>query len=612
MKQTALQSGGGELLDLKDAWKRPKRKVMADIRLPLLLALFLAMLLDALITRTGWRMPEFALAARTAGNRAKRREQARIEREAKKMREAAAREAEAERRKKTEKPSPIAPHSRRTWKRPQTETLIRTRTPVPFHPREAGRKRRKVGSSMHVVAEDAKSSDDRRAASAHPFPAAPSGGPPSGRTFRESGRAPRTKFEPSSPRRVKICMKVGNVKAVTVAVWVVTISAAFWVGGWWFGGEKVGGDPTATPSQIGEGETVATGARVKDSGGQPMLSSRLRPGRASAAARVFRKSDGNKDVEELIREAESYLSGAIANRGETLKALQMMDALSASDIPIALEVLGERPANRAQEMLMGAVFTRWAEFDGKEAINHAVEHLPDGLRDRMMQSILSTWPLNDPDGALAWYENGTVDFRSVGEKRRFFTHLYQGLAVRDLDHAFIACGKLESMAEKSLAARGIANALGAGDAALQKLSAWPDDAGRTLAQQMIVRDWAAYEPDSAADWVVRNTRPVELPQMINETITAWVKADPNAAAEWLSDYNGKPAADPAVSTLARNIVHRDPESAFAWAASISNQIMRRQTLASVVDQWRIREPATAADFVRSSGLPEEEIEALLR
>ncbi len=109
LEQTSIQSGGNELLDLKDAWKRPKRKVMADIRLPLLLALLLAVLLDALITRTGWRLPEFALAARAAGSRAKRREQARIEREAKKMREAAAREAELERRKKAEKPSPIAP-----------------------------------------------------------------------------------------------------------------------------------------------------------------------------------------------------------------------------------------------------------------------------------------------------------------------------------------------------------------------------------------------------------------------------------------------------------------------------------------------------------------------
>ncbi len=410
-------------------------------------------------------------------------------------------------------------------------------------------------------------------------------------------------------------MKEGKAKAVTVAVWVATIGAAFWVGGWWFGGTKGEGDQTATPSEtIGdEGQKVADRvlATEKDPGGQPMLSRRLRPGRASAAVRISRENDKlPDDVEGLVREAESYLSGAIANRGETLKALQMMDSLHVSDIPQALEVLGNRPQNRAQEMLMGAIFTRWAELDGRAAFTYTVQNLLGGVQEAMMKTVLTTWPLHDPEGAMDWYNHSSEEYASL--KGRFFPHLFQGLTVRNLDDALDTCAELGSMREKSLAARGIAAALGSGDNALKKVADWSDDGGRKLVQQMIVRDWATYEPAAAADWVVNNASPVELPQMLNESITAWVRSDPNAAAKWLGTYNGKPAADPAVSTLARSIVHRDPESAFAWASSISNQIMRHQTLASVVDQWRIREPETATDFIRSSDLPEAEIEALLR
>lgn len=59
LRRASTQSGGRELLDLKDAWQSPPVSGFTDLRgwlLPLLLGLFLS---EALVTRMGWRLPEF-------------------------------------------------------------------------------------------------------------------------------------------------------------------------------------------------------------------------------------------------------------------------------------------------------------------------------------------------------------------------------------------------------------------------------------------------------------------------------------------------------------------------------------------------------------------------
>lgn len=62
LRQVSAQTGGRELVDLATAWQSPPLRELTDLRrwlLPLALLLILA---DALITRMGWRMPQWAIA----------------------------------------------------------------------------------------------------------------------------------------------------------------------------------------------------------------------------------------------------------------------------------------------------------------------------------------------------------------------------------------------------------------------------------------------------------------------------------------------------------------------------------------------------------------------
>lgn len=56
-REVSRLSGGRELLDLSKAWLRPPARQLADLRLPLLIAVLSLMVFEALITRMGWRIP---------------------------------------------------------------------------------------------------------------------------------------------------------------------------------------------------------------------------------------------------------------------------------------------------------------------------------------------------------------------------------------------------------------------------------------------------------------------------------------------------------------------------------------------------------------------------
>ncbi len=70
LRGVAAQTGGRELLDLSKAWLRPPFIAETNLRLPLGIALVLLILTEALMTRTGWKLPQFALPQRVPAPKA--------------------------------------------------------------------------------------------------------------------------------------------------------------------------------------------------------------------------------------------------------------------------------------------------------------------------------------------------------------------------------------------------------------------------------------------------------------------------------------------------------------------------------------------------------------
>ncbi len=66
LRAVSVQTKGRELLDISKAWLRPPFIAETSLRLPLGIALVLFILADALLTRTGWKLPQLALPNRPA------------------------------------------------------------------------------------------------------------------------------------------------------------------------------------------------------------------------------------------------------------------------------------------------------------------------------------------------------------------------------------------------------------------------------------------------------------------------------------------------------------------------------------------------------------------
>lgn len=69
LRTLSQQTNGRNLTDLSKAWLKPPIIQSADLRIPLTIALLIAILLDALITRTGWSFPELAIAEKINRNK---------------------------------------------------------------------------------------------------------------------------------------------------------------------------------------------------------------------------------------------------------------------------------------------------------------------------------------------------------------------------------------------------------------------------------------------------------------------------------------------------------------------------------------------------------------
>ncbi len=66
LRAISAQTGGRELLDLSKAWLRPPFIAETSLHLPIGIALVVLVLAEALLTRTGWKLPEMRLPERKA------------------------------------------------------------------------------------------------------------------------------------------------------------------------------------------------------------------------------------------------------------------------------------------------------------------------------------------------------------------------------------------------------------------------------------------------------------------------------------------------------------------------------------------------------------------
>ncbi|MGK0188148.1 MAG: hypothetical protein ACI9R3_003940 [Verrucomicrobiales bacterium] len=115
----------------------------------------------------------------------------------------------------------------------------------------------------------------------------------------------------------------------------------------------------------------------------------------------------------------------------------------------------------------------------------------------------------------------------------------------------------------------------------------------------VAESWAESDPAAVVDWALDLPASAQ-PGVFKEAMDEWAESDPTAASQHLTAMQDSPAKDLAVEGFAKELVKTDPHPAAVWAATITNDEVRLETLKEVTSQWSKSDPDAAEAWLQSN------------
>jgi hypothetical protein len=113
-----------------------------------------------------------------------------------------------------------------------------------------------------------------------------------------------------------------------------------------------------------------------------------------------------------------------------------------------------------------------------------------------------------------------------------------------------------------------------------------------LIRAELLKRWAAFHPDAAADYVIAHSERA-LPKQMAVVVARWADKDPEAAAAWLTKAEPGAARDIGMATLAEHWAARDPEQAWQLVRQIADKQQRLTAGSKVTTAWGLKDHAAA-------------------
>lgn len=107
------------------------------------------------------------------------------------------------------------------------------------------------------------------------------------------------------------------------------------------------------------------------------------------------------------------------------------------------------------------------------------------------------------------------------------------------------------------------------------------------------------DPVAAAEWVAQLPPGRGQVRAIDAVANRWTLRDPAATAAWLDQLPAGEARDSAVKTFVWRVADLDQPGAASWVSLIGDSGERADAAAGVFQNWRKRDPAAAAAWMRS-------------
>jgi hypothetical protein len=319
------------------------------------------------------------------------------------------------------------------------------------------------------------------------------------------------------------------------------------------------------------------------------------------------------DPAEVIAEVEAlYASGL----GPQHPAVGKAAAKLASCSEVLFETLAgiENEATRAL-LTKAAVDVLMQHYSATEIIDFIQNHIPAGDQSGILWGIMRNWTKQEPGAAAAWFLNHELDESPLlgqQKQRNAFTEVilsrlrntggavefWSGLqdAERQRQSVKTLFGSIDELPELASQIRESADPKSTliaykeigtyfGKMELEQAREWAvgqvADEVRLAAAHGVAASWMRAEPEAAADWWLAQSTDDDRSNTYAKIIAEWATNSPNQAGTWLSNQPQTTTLDSARAQFATAVRERDPESAIAWAKSITDSKLRERVVLSL-------------------------------
>jgi hypothetical protein len=329
---------------------------------------------------------------------------------------------------------------------------------------------------------------------------------------------------------------------------------------------------------------------------------------------------------DIITAAAAALRGGAQSFSATTQALSLLRQISIKskeDAAEPLALIAAVPDLQARSLLYKYFISHWADSNPWEAVNCAATELPEEQRLSATEGVLSAWAARDPEAVLIWDQKGRNNILPrPGDS--LVASVFKSLASTNLPKAFEYLSRIGNANERAQALRGImdtAMTSQARDRIIDAAAGLKEDELRVQTRRAVVESWAQQEPAGAAAWIdkVERSRLMDSlglvwlarapeaaaawwlarepgPDTLVKIVNVWAQKDPGAAGQWLDEQPPGPQSDTARMTYARQVAEQKPETALQWAATVTDETMRRSATEHILQSWRARDPAAAARY----------------
>jgi len=247
----------------------------------------------------------------------------------------------------------------------------------------------------------------------------------------------------------------------------------------------------------------------------------------------------------------------------------------------SLDLRGDNQRNVHSQFL-----SYWVNEDPAAASRYALGIQDEKSREQAIDSLVGSWGSSDPQAAREW----VMKSLEGDAKNRSLDSLIQNLTYQDFNMAL----QYYQEATANLSPEAIEKTFGS-------------------AISRIASNWVQHDPKAAGQWLLSLPEGQSRTNSIRSMVDDLGDYDVKGAAEFVNTLAVGKERDKAVASLVQDLGYQgDPQSAFDWAASISDASQRESMIHSAASQWKEYDLAAARAAVARADISDEARNKILK